>query len=446
MSPVQTGDTLAQRKTSRSTTRSRTTAKTTRTVPATPAGRKHFVFGTLWIVVGVILLAYFAYGLFIYLVGPTDGFTRLLTNVFWYPAASVTTPDYLWWFILSAVMTFLLLGTFFKLIYLGVTGRWRNLGRLVVTGFVFVTSLVALLNSVPSVSTAIVGYNGYLERYETLKQFQEKQKSLSQGQQQASTPSEDETKALALQQLVINNIISQEGVKFDINVTNTQISDVYNQQATRNQGEENLRKQLKDLLGWSPGDFKHEISYKLIQEKLNEKLATDDDLNKDQRKKAEDVLKQVKDEKKDFAEVAKANSDDPTSQAGGDQGTVRKGESDPALENELFKLQPGEVSGVIKSQRGYAIVRVNEKPSPEEVKYSLILIRTKSLADFIPDELKNATVKIFVDDLTWNPVVSSVQPKKQTAPQPSGTEPPIPTGSGAPAAAPPAAQPAQPVQ
>lgn len=390
-------------------------------------------------------MAYFAFGLFVYLAGPTDGFTQFITNVFWYPAASVSTPGYVGWFVLSSLMTFLLVVTFFKLVYLGLTGRWRHTGKLVVVTFLFVVSLVALLTSVPSVSTAIVGYNGYLERYQTLKQFQEKQKALSQGQQQASEPSDDETKALALQQLVINNIIAQEGVKYDINITKTQISDVYNQQATRNQGEENLRKQLKDLLGWSTGDFKREITYKLIQEKLNEKLATDDDLNQERRKKAEEVLKQVKDEKKDFAEVAKASSDDPTAQAGGDQGTVRKGETEPALEGELFKQQPGEVSNIIKTQRGYAIVRVSEKPSPEEVKYSMILIRTKSLADYIPDELKNSTVKVFVDGLAWNPVISSVQPEKQTTPQPQGTNTPVESGAPAapPAAAPPAAPQAQ---
>jgi peptidyl-prolyl cis-trans isomerase D len=63
-----------------------------------------------------------------------------------------------------------------------------------------------------------------------------------------------------------------------------------------------------------------------------------------------------------FAELAKQNSDDPGSKAeGGELGFIKRGATAPAFEQAAFSLQPGQTSGLVKTQFGYHIIQVEEK-------------------------------------------------------------------------------------
>ncbi|MGO9095102.1 MAG: peptidylprolyl isomerase [Bryobacteraceae bacterium] len=79
--------------------------------------------------------------------------------------------------------------------------------------------------------------------------------------------------------------------------------------------------------------------------------------------KAEELLKKLK-AGADFAELAKANSDDPGSGAkGGDVGWIVKGQTVPNFENTAFALKPKELSGVVSTEYGFHIIQVLEKES-----------------------------------------------------------------------------------
>jgi peptidyl-prolyl cis-trans isomerase C len=77
--------------------------------------------------------------------------------------------------------------------------------------------------------------------------------------------------------------------------------------------------------------------------------------------KAEAVLKDVK-AGKDFAALAKENSQDPGSAPnGGDLGFFQQGQMVPAFDQVAFKLAPGEVSELVETNFGYHIIKVAEK-------------------------------------------------------------------------------------
>jgi peptidyl-prolyl cis-trans isomerase D len=75
--------------------------------------------------------------------------------------------------------------------------------------------------------------------------------------------------------------------------------------------------------------------------------------------KAEAVLAEVRKTPANFAEIAKAQSQDPGSaQAGGDLGVVEKGAFVKPVEDAIYALKEGETSGVVQSEFGYHIIKL----------------------------------------------------------------------------------------
>jgi peptidyl-prolyl cis-trans isomerase SurA len=75
------------------------------------------------------------------------------------------------------------------------------------------------------------------------------------------------------------------------------------------------------------------------------------------RKKAEDLLAQLKTGAK-FDEAAKKNSEGPTAAQGGDLGMFRPGTMAKELETITFALKSGELSNVIETKQGFVILKV----------------------------------------------------------------------------------------
>ncbi len=64
----------------------------------------------------------------------------------------------------------------------------------------------------------------------------------------------------------------------------------------------------------------------------------------------------------DFAKLAKENSDDPGSKTqGGELGWVKHGVTVPEFDQAAFALQPGQISGLVRTKFGYHIIQTEEK-------------------------------------------------------------------------------------
>lgn len=77
-------------------------------------------------------------------------------------------------------------------------------------------------------------------------------------------------------------------------------------------------------------------------------------------------LKRQLDNGADFAELAKAHSEDTSGVRGGHLGTFSLGQMVEPFENVAFALKPGKISNPVRTQFGYHIILVTEK-SPEDV-------------------------------------------------------------------------------
>jgi len=77
--------------------------------------------------------------------------------------------------------------------------------------------------------------------------------------------------------------------------------------------------------------------------------------------KAQSILDQLH-HGANFAELAKKYSDDPGSKdQGGELGFLKHGATVPEFDKAAFSLQPGQISGLVRSKYGYHIIQVEEK-------------------------------------------------------------------------------------
>jgi len=116
--------------------------------------------------------------------------------------------------------------------------------------------------------------------------------------------------------------------------------------------------------------------------------------------KIDKIIKELK-KGADFKELAKIQSDDESSrETGGDLDYIYKGIFDASFDKAAGKLQPGEISGKIRTRFGFHVIQLIEKKPPE-------------LATF--DEMKPGIQKYLFLEEAKKQVASYVEKLKQTA-------------------------------
>jgi parvulin-like peptidyl-prolyl isomerase len=158
----------------------------------------------------------------------------------------------------------------------------------------------------------------------------------------------------AIENAYVSKIAKQQGTK----VSDSDVNDFVKQEISNNQlgvNEQVFRQVIRDYYDWSFDEYKTSVRNQLLRKKVIAKLDTVG------RQKIDSAVAEIH-AGKDFGEVAKAMSDDPTAKAtGGDVGLVAVSSDDP---NGLIKaaqgLKPGEVSNVIEGADGFYIVKLIE--------------------------------------------------------------------------------------
>ncbi len=191
----------------------------------------------------------------------------------------------------------------------------------------------------------------------------------------------DEYKVQLKEQLERLRLVSQE-VRSKIQMTEKEMREFYNAHPEKFEKDETFRARL--------------ISFRIPPDASDEerKRITD---------KAAGIFSEAKGGK-NFEELAKKYSDDPSAKEGGDLGAFKRGEMLPEFENVLTRLTPGEVSEPFATQTGLHIVKLEERAHGEmqpfeKVKAEIedILYKKKSEERFnqwLADLRKSAAIEI----------------------------------------------------
>lgn len=149
---------------------------------------------------------------------------------------------------------------------------------------------------------------------------------------------------------------------------------------------------LKDYWGWSLADFRRSIKEQLLTSKVTEALDTG------AKSRAEAALAELK-AGKSFSEVAKKYSDDPaTRDNGGELGfLVSKTDKNipPQTVDALYKLKPGEVSGIVNIDYGLEIVK-NNGVQDGKIKGARIFISYQDISNFLNDYKDKQKARVFI--------------------------------------------------
>ncbi len=232
-------------------------------------------------------------------------------------------------------------------------------------------------------------YKDYLFELASVQKFYK-----SQGQDLTSADGKAklaQVKTDLIKQQEDNILVAQGASKYGIKVSKKDVDTEYTTLSKNAGGDEKVKDTLDKLYGWTVDDFREKIRQSLLQKKLGEKIASDAKLNGGAQKQAEDVLKQVQ-AGGDFAALAKKYSQDGSASNGGDLGFFGKGQMVPEFEKAAFALEVGKVSGIVKTQYGYHIIKVTDKKD-DQIKASHILIKGTDLESWLKDQRNKAKIK-----------------------------------------------------
>lgn len=98
----------------------------------------------------------------------------------------------------------------------------------------------------------------------------------------------------------------------------------------------------------------------------------------DSEDKANEILKDITDGKISFEDAAKEHSSCPSSQNGGSLGEFGRGQMVPEFDSAVFSMKEGEITGPVKTQFGYHLIKLNSKNEAKEIAFEEIKEQIKA--------------------------------------------------------------------
>lgn len=235
------------------------------------------------------------------------------------------------------------------------------------------------------IGSDLVAYENYLFEVNHYAHYYKTQQQLDldseQGQQQLA-----EFKKRALNKVISDAYVRDLAERHNVSVSKQEVDDKIVTLRNQNRlgaSDKEFESVLKDFWDWSVKDFRRSLKQQILTEKVVSKL------DKETHERADKAYSELQ-AGKDFAELAKAVSEEPTSkQNGGEYGfLIDKTNRDvsPAVVEALFKLKAGEHSQVVDVGYGLEIVK-NLEVQDNKIRAAHIVFNFKDIS-YYTNELK----------------------------------------------------------
>lgn len=244
------------------------------------------------------------------------------------------------------------------------------------------------------VGSDFVSYESYLFEINWYKHYYESQQNVDFDSESGKVQLNDYRKR-ASQKVINDGYVKKLAKERNISVTGKEINrevEVYKSQNRLGANDEQLKTVLSDYYGWSVADFRSTLAQKLLTQKV---VA---DLDTETRQKAEDAISQIN-AGKDFAELAKEVSEDPSSSKNGGEVNILIDKDNidmsPSTIDILFELESGEVSGIINVGYGLEIIKNLEKVD-DKIKAAHIIFNFKNINEYLGEIKDRVETRTYV--------------------------------------------------
>lgn len=292
------------------------------------------------------------------------------------------------------------------LVLSGIVGIYRTYALAATDNFTLAIAKVLRL-PVAKIGSTVALYTDYADDLHAIKTMRDYDKA---NNGPGANFTDEEMSDQVLLRIANNVLLDQEATSYGVTVEQSDIDALKTTLMQQFENVDKLNEELGKRYGWTLVDYEKKVmrSY-ILQNKLNEKIATDDKLKEEVKAQAQSVLDQIKGGA-DFAELATQYGQDGTKDQGGDLGFFKKGEMVPEFETAAFALNEGDVAQeLVETEYGYHIIKVEEKKTEdvvnpdtkkkekvESVHARHILFRYPSVDVFLGDLAKKTNFHLYV--------------------------------------------------
>lgn len=129
--------------------------------------------------------------------------------------------------------------------------------------------------------------------------------------------------------------------------------------------------------------------------------------------KAKEVLAKVQKNPENFAQIAKENSDDTTTAVkGGELGFFAAKEMVPEFSHAAFSIKPNSISGIVKTQFGYHIIKVTDRMAAGQQPYEKVKNDIKA---YLENQKQLEAIDNLVESLKKSANIEYVNPEYNPA-------------------------------
>jgi hypothetical protein len=261
------------------------------------------------------------------------------------------------------------------------------------SGFIYGVSKVVPF-PVAKAGPGFVAYENYLFELRHYTHYYQTQQKLDfnspEGKQQLA-----QYRKQALQNVVNDAYVKQLAKQYKVSVSDKELTSQIALVRTQNRlgsNEKGFEDVLKDNFGWTVNDFKRSLRQEMLAQKVVDVLDTP------AHNKAQTALNELN-SGRPFGEVAtKYSEDNLTKNRGGEYvGLVDKTNLNvPAqVTSTLFRLQPGQTSGIINTGYSLEIVK-NIEAQGDKVKAAHILVNFKDISTYTNDQRDKHKAYLFI--------------------------------------------------